>query len=316
MSDDPSSPESNRPSNPSPRLLPLSEVADPSAAGELRLGLAGDGDLRWAAVDVTAILEDARHRFDLSPLAAVAMGQAMAAAALLLRFSTKYPGRLRFEVQGDGPIGKVYADADSNGMVRGMVDQLQIADPGGRLALSPAIGKGLLRVTQESKEKGPWSSQVELVSGEIGQDLTHFLHQSYQVRSAALLGVLPAPEGIAAAGGFLIEALPGADEGRVDRLEQGISGLGGRVSPALRSGGLDALCSSVLEGFDTEELERHKLRYTCSCRREALENRMRGLPPADLSEVADEQGQAELMCAFCNGSFIVSVADLLADGVN
>ncbi|MEO1368262.1 MAG: Hsp33 family molecular chaperone HslO, partial [Acidobacteriota bacterium] len=106
------------------RSLPLlTETPDAGAAGSLRLGIAGRGDLRWAVVDLTGPVEALRARLDLSPTAAVALGRSMAASSLLLRFSTKMAGRLRFEVLGDGPLGRIYAETDSSGHVRGIVGQ-------------------------------------------------------------------------------------------------------------------------------------------------------------------------------------------------
>ncbi len=270
--------------------------------GELRLGVAARGDLRWTAVDVTAPLEEARLALDLSPLAAVAMGRALAAAALLLRFTTKQPGKLVLEVLGDGPLGKVMAEADSDGRLRGLVGQPQLpSSADGSLALAPVVGGGTLRVTQENA-RGRYSSHVELVSGEIGKDLVHFLEQSQQIHSAALLGVLPRPSGIAAAGGVLVEAFPGAPEQTLAALEGNIAGLDG-VSAELDAAGIGGLCAKLLAGFDRDELERHTLRYRCRCDREQLRRQLATLSSEDLGSIADAGGRFTAVCAFCAASY-------------
>lgn len=291
-----------------PRLLkPLYEADDDVAVGGLRLGVAGD--LRWAVADLSAPVEYIRRRLDLAPIPAVALGRALAAAALLLRFSTKHPGRLRLEIAGDGPIGRVMAEVDGSGWMRANVGEQRFGFDDGSLDVGRAVGEGLMRVTQVLPGKDPWVSQVKLVSGEIGKDLVHFLHQSQQVRSAALLGVLPTPDGISAAGGLLVEALPGADGEDVRRLEEQIAGLES-IGELLEEGGADRLAEAVLAPFEPDELERHELRYGCVCRRDELLERVQSLPDDDLAEITADSGTCELQCAFCDGTILFTVDEL------
>lgn len=284
-------------------LKPLAETGDPTAVGSLSLGIAGLGDFRWAAVDVTVPLERMRRRLDLSPLAAVALGRTMSAAALLLRFNNKSPGRVRVEIKGDGPLGSITAEVDSSGRMRGMVGELRFAGFGdGSLDLGRAVGKGLFIVTQESHGIRPYTGKVELQDGEIGSDLVHYLEQSHQIHSAALLGVLPIPEGIGAAGGLLVEALPGADEMRLRQLESNIAGLQG-ISHYLRLGGANALRDAALAGLDREDLESQAIYYGCACTRDELLHRLMTLPSEDLETLVQERGSCEVVCGFCNGSY-------------
>lgn len=294
-------------------LPPLYDLDADVATGSLRLGVAGD--LRWAVVDLSAPVEYVRQRLDLAPIAAVALGRSMAAAALLLRFSSKSPGRLRFDLLGDGPLGRVAVEVDGEGLLRGMVDEQRFGFEDGSLDVGRAVGNGMLRVTQTFPGSDPWVSQVKLVSGEIGQDLVHYLHQSQQVRSAALLGVLPTPEGIAAAGGLLVEALPGASDEQVRRLEKRIAGLAG-VGSLLEQGGAGRLAEELLAPFDPDELERHTLRYGCRCSREMLRDRLLTLPSEDLGEALDDKGTCVLVCAYCDGSIAFGPDDLGLDPAN
>lgn len=268
-------------------------------AGKLQLGLAGRGDLRWAVADVTGPLEAMRRTLDLSPIAAVALGRALSAAVLLLRFTTKEPGRLVLEVLGDGPLGKVIAEADGHGRLRGLVAQPRLPTPaGGGLEIGWAVGRGTLRVTHEAK-RGRYSSQVELVSGELGKDLVHFLHQSQQIRSAALLGVQARSTGIGAAGGLLVEAFPGVAEDTLARLEANVAAAPG-AGEALAEGGLAGLRDSVLAGFDREDLERHPLLFSCRCRRDQLLAQIQGMAGGDLDAMTGEDGRITAVCAFCD----------------
>ncbi|MEM7354057.1 MAG: Hsp33 family molecular chaperone HslO [Acidobacteriota bacterium] len=284
------------------------QAADASR-GALQLGVAGNGDLRWAVADVGGPTEAIRAGRDLSPIAAVALGRALSAAALLLRFTTKEPGQLVLEVMGDGPLGKVMAEVDSLGRLRGLVGDPHLATPeDGSLAVGWAVGQGTLRVTQESS-RGRYSSQVELVTGELGKDLVHFLEQSQQIRSAVLLGVLPRSTGIAAAGGLLVEAFPGVPEETLERLERNITALDG-VSAYLERGGLAELRDAVLDGFDIEELERHPLDYHCRCERDSVVIPMQQLSAEELDSIADAAGRIYAECAFCGTQYAIERQEL------
>lgn len=294
-----------------PQTETVASTPDPTP-GELRLGVAANGDLRWATVELTGPVEDARRRLDLSPIAAVAMGRALSSAALLLRFTTKAPGRLLFEVRGDGPLGKVLAEIDAEGQMRGLVGDAHVATPNdGSMTIGWAVGQGLLKVTQES-ERGRYESQVELVNGEIGGDLVHFLEQSQQIRSAALLGVLPRPHGIAAAGGVLVEAFPGVPDHVLSSLEERIGALQGEISPVLEAQGTDGLLDAMFGDFDRQELERFPLVYHCRCSAEKLRQSLASLSTEDLMSACDDTGHCRAQCAFCGDEYVFDSRDLMS----
>ena len=277
--------------------------------GELRLGVAAAGDLRWAVVDVAGPLDAIRRALDLSPIAAVALGRALAAAALVLRFTTKTPGRLVLEVLGDGALGKIVAEVAADGDLRGLVGGPRVATPeDGSLDIAWAVGKGILRLTRES-ERGRYSSSVELVSGEIGKDLVHFLHQSQQIRSAALLGVRPYPRGIESAGGLLVEAFPGVPDETLTRLEDNIATHEG-VARSLSSNGPGGLLDAIFAGFDRQQLEAHPLRFRCRCRRDRLQAQIQGMETAELDAMTGADGKIIAECAFCASRYAIDRAEL------
>lgn len=277
-----------------------SEQPEILAEGRLRAGFAGGGALRWAAADISEVVETARARLDLSPVAAAALGRSLAASALLLRLAVKTPTRLVLEISGDGPLGRVIAESDDQGSLRGMVGN-RLADvphtAAGKLAVGRAVGRGLLRVIRES-DGASYASQVQLVSGEIGEDLAHYLEQSEQTRSAVLLGVLGRRHGVAAAGGMIVEALPGAPASVVARLEANIGGAGG-VSRLVEEGGARGVLDTLLAGLAPEERETRVLTYRCRCSRQRLERHLAPLPYEELVALADEAGVIEAECAFC-----------------
>lgn len=159
----------------------VDKAAEP--ASRLELGLAGGGYLRWAVADLTDVVQEARDRHDMGPVATAALGRCMAGAALLLRLAAKAPTRLSIEVRGDGPILRVLAEADQEGNLRGLVGHPQVDVPhwsSHKLAVGRAVGNGHLWVRREFARGGGYQSQVELVNGEIGEDLAHYLQQSEQ----------------------------------------------------------------------------------------------------------------------------------------
>ncbi len=273
----------------------------PDHHGTLELGLAAGGGLRWAVADVTGVVEEARGRLDLSPVAAAALGRSLAGAALLLRLAAKTPTRLVLEIKGDGPIGRVLAEADEEGNLRGMVGdpRVAVADrPDGKLGVGSAVGQGLLRVVREHAGGGSYHSQVELVSGEVSEDLAHYLALSEQTRSAVLLGVLGKPFGVAAAGGIIIEVLPGADEETIARLEANIAGIRG-VSHLVEEGGAGQVLSTLFAGLGHELVETLPLRYRCRCSRERLQRHLALLAADDRDHLCDERGEIVADCVFC-----------------
>ncbi len=273
-------------------------------------GLAAHGDLRWVAVDLTTALEEARLRLDLSPIATVALGRALAGAVLVQRIALKTPTRLVLEISGDGPLGRVVAEASASGDMRGLVGNPRQPTPAEGLRLAAAIGSGVLRVTREGPRKA-YTSQVALVSGELGDDLTHYLEQSEQIRSAVLLGVLLRPDGVAAAGGLIVEALPGTEDERITQLETNLRQRDG-VSVYLDRGGISALVDLVLDGFDREPLETVELRYRCGCTREGLQARLLPIARQDLTALLGPDGRCEAECAFCGERYVFDADELLS----
>lgn len=280
--------------------------------GRLELGIAGGTSLRWAAVDLTGAVEEARLRHDLSPIAAAALGRALAGATLLLNLSARSCSRLTITVAGDGPLGRVIAEADRDGNLRGLVGEPHVdlpSGPEGKLAVGSAIGKGSLRVHRELADGSTYESQVELVTGELGLDLAHFLEQSEQTPSAVLVGVLEGPEGVRAAGGMIVEVMPDATGEAVERLERNLAGFGA-FSRALEADGVEGVIEAILVGLDRQVLETSGVRFRCRCARETLLDRLTILSEEDKRELADPEGRIEAECAFCAAHYLYNLSEL------
>lgn len=280
--------------------------------GRLELGLAGNGNLRWAVADIGGMMAEVRDRFDLGPVASAALGRCLSGAALLQRMATKTPSRLMLEVRGDGPILRVLAEADDQGNLRGVVGDrsVQVPDwPNGKLAVGRAVGKGFLRVMRHFGGGATYQSQVELVSGEIGDDVAYYLEQSEQTRSAVLLGVLGRKTGVAAAGGMIVEVLPGAPEEILSRLERNLAEVQG-VSHLLEHGGIDEVLGVVLSGFDREGRETRTLRYRCRCSRERFLRHLVLLSAEDREYLRAGDGSIDAECQFCGASYSFTAEEL------
>ncbi len=277
----------------------------PGGMGRLNVGLAADGSLRWAVVELTAIVEEVRLRRDLGPVAAVALGRALAAAALLQRLSMKRVSRLSLDARGDGELARVFAECDDSGALRGLVGAPHAESgegAGAELRVGPALGKGMLEVRREQADGRSWVSRVELTNGEIGTDVAHFLDQSEQRHAAVLLGVLVRPEGIAAAGGLIVEAMPGTDSSVITEVERRVFALSS-VSRLLEEGGAGALMRAIFNGLEVTEIEHRELRYACSCQREGLRRKLQALSADDREWLTSADGTLDAECSYCGETY-------------
>jgi molecular chaperone Hsp33 len=283
-------------------------------ASYLREGTAANARLRWVGAETTGLVETARSKLDLSPLAAAALGRLLTGTAILHRLTAPQAGQYLLELRGDGPLGSVFAASDLEGRVRGTVTHRRADLPraaAGKLPVGEGVGRGFLRSVREHGQES-FQSQVELVSGEVGDDLAHFLEQSEQTRSAVLLGVLTRAEGIAAAGGLVIEALPDATEADVERLASNLAALGS-VSRPIEEGGFEVLVERALAGLSPMATGDLPLRYACRCSWPKLRQHLAVLSPAERDELRTERGDIEAECVFCGSLYRYSDEDLVAD---
>lgn len=183
--------------------------------------------LRAFAAVTTNLTDEARRRHNCYPVAAAALGRTMT-AALLLATNLKADESITVRISGDGPLGEIIADATARGSVRGYVKNPQIDLPlqEGKLDVGKAVGAGNIFVTRFTGLKRPFTGSAPLVSGEIAEDVTNYLLTSEQTPSSVALGVLVGPDyTVQAAGGFLVQALPGAADEVIDKLEQNLASL-------------------------------------------------------------------------------------------
>ncbi|MCS6867528.1 Hsp33 family molecular chaperone HslO [Thermus sp.] len=280
--------------------------------GRILRGLAGEGHLRVVAADTADVVEEARRRHGLSPTATAALGRAMTGALLLAQLLLKTPKeRLTLRVEGTGPLGGMVVEADALGHVRGYVQNPGAEVPlrqDGKLNVGELVGGGFLRVDRSLPNGEIYTSAVPLVSGEMAEDLAHYLWQSEQIPSAVLLGVRVKGEGeVEVAGGVAVQVMPEAPEAVLRRLEANLGGLGG-ITPLLRERGLEGSLEVLLEGLGFARTDLRALgyplneipvRFRCRCTREKALEALVFFTPEEREEMIVQDGGAEVVCHWC-----------------
>ena len=275
----------------------------------------------YAAV-TTDLVNEAIRRHDCYPVAAAALGRTMT-GALLLAANLKNKEALTVNIRGDGPLKNITADAVPEGFVRGYVADPHVELPlndKGKLDVGGGVGQGLVTVTRFTGLREPMRGSSEIVTGEIAEDLTNYLYVSEQTPSSIGLGVLVDTDLSAkAAGGFIIQPMPDADEETIGRLEENLQKL--RPVTTMIDEGKDAreIILEIMNGFEMEFLTTTDLAFRCQCSKERLEDVLLNLNHDDMeSLIAD--GQAEVCCHFCGEKYHFTREELqhllkLADAV-
>lgn len=271
--------------------------------------------IRVSVAVTRTITQKARTCHNLSPVAAAALGRAMTGAVLLAGDYKNHEG-VSLKFNGDGPLGAVHADCFDSHYVRGYVDHPQLDIPlkaNGKLDVSGAVGQhGQLSVMRFTPEKMTYTSQAELVSGEIAEDLAYYLLTSEQVPSTISLGVLVARDySIAASGGFLVQALPGARDEDLARVEANITCIGPITSYLSGHPDGEELAGIILSGMHYKELYRQPLSWRCTCSRDRIKNVLMSLRPADKEELLNDP-QVEMTCQYCGARYVISHDELVA----
>lgn len=275
---------------------------------EIVRAITGDGLIQAAAVTGRGIVERARNIHTTTPVATAALGRALMGASLMGDALKAEDGSLTLQIKGGGPIGTVLAVSDNHGNVRGYVTEphleLMEIEPG-KLDVGKAVGEtGTLTVIKDLNMKEPYVGSIGMFTGEIADDLAMYFVESEQIPTACALGVLvDTDQSVAAAGGYLIQLLPGASLDMIEKIEAGVRRVGS-VSKALM-GGLDAagLLREVLSDFELEVLDTHPVEYRCYCSRDRVERALISMGREELDAMIKEQGEADLTCQFCDNVY-------------
>lgn len=281
-----------------------------------------DGLVKISAISARATVERAREIHGLSPTASAALGRTLCGASMLGELMKEEDASLTIRVNGGGPVGSVIAVSDSSGNVRGYVTEPKADLPlrkDGKLDVGGLVGTdGMLTVSRDIGLKEPYVGSTELVTGEIAEDLAQYMVESEQIPAAVGLGVLvDTDRTIKAAGGFIVQLMPGAPEELIAKLEDNILCMD-QLTTVLNEDGLDAVPAQVLKGMEYDIVMRVPVEYRCSCSRERVAAALESCGAAELEDMAASGENTEVSCQFCDKVYSFTPAELreIAKGKN
>jgi molecular chaperone Hsp33 len=270
------------------------------------------GQVTALAIDATGVVSELMRRHATIPVVTAALGRLSTGALLFGAMLKEEHHMVTIRIQGDGPAGTLLASANATGGVRGLVsnpqpDVEQVR--AGKLNVSGAVGtSGYLTVTKDLEMGQPYVGTVEIVSGEIGDDLAHYLARSEQIPSAVGIGVFVQADGsVEAAGGYLIQLLPGVAESEAERIERAVRTLP-HPTTMLRAGETPEQILARIFGDDVQVLDRREVRFECHCSAERATRAIRMLGRDAIVEMIDEgadRGAAEVVCEFCTERYLI-----------
>lgn len=275
---------------------------------------AAQAQIRAFAITSRDLVETARNRHDLSPVVTAGLGRLMTGACMMGSMLKGEQDILTLQINGDGPVGGLTVTADAKGNVKGYAQVPQAMMPPnaqGKLDVGGVIGNGYLTVIKDMGMKDPYSSQVALQTGEIGDDLTYYFAASEQVPSCVALGVLMEKNNtVKQAGGFLIQLMPFAQEEIIRKLEERLSGLP-PVTTLLEEGNTpEQILALLLGDMELEITDKMPVQFRCNCTKERVTKVLISLGREELQDMIAEGKEVELHCHFCNTNYVFSVDEL------
>ncbi len=276
-----------------------------------------DGGLMASAIDSTDIVYTAQKLHGLSKTSCAALGRLLTGASLMGAMLKIDGASLTLKVNGGGPLGSLVAVSDSRGNVRGYVDSPEIElplKPNGKIDVGGGVGcNGRLAVIRDMGLGDPYIGQVELISGEIAEDITRYYAQSEQTPTVCALGVLMNRETGEAmlSGGLLIQVLPGADDGIIARLEENVGRLEPVTTMLAKGISLEDMCRKALFGFEMEILDQFQVHYACTCSKQRFSKALLTLGPDEIAALPlNKEGKAETVCQYCGKKYYFSDEEL------
>lgn len=275
---------------------------------------AANAQIRAFAITSRDTVEYARSAHDLSPVVTAALGRLMTGGVMMGSMLKGEDDLLTLKINGAGPVHGLTVTADSKGNVKGYGDHPQAMMPPssvGKLDVGGVIGLGVLTVIKDMGMKEPYSSTIELKTGEIADDLTYYFAASEQVPSSVGLGVLMEKNNtVKQAGGFIIQLMPFTEDEVIDRLEQKLSGLK-PVTTMLEEGNPpEEILKLILGDMGLEITDTMPVQFHCNCSKPLVEKVLISLGKKELQSLIDEEKDVELNCHFCNSNYTFSVEEV------
>lgn len=278
-------------------------------------GMSMDGFVKVAAICSTELVRRGAQIQKTTPNATAAFGRALTAASMMGNMQKVENGSMTLQIRGGGPIGTITVVSDAVGNVRGCVTEPNVPlveKYPGKLDVGATVGTdGTLTVIRDLQMKEPYIGSVQLVSGEIGDDVTAYFVQSEQVPTACALGVLvDRDHSVKVAGGYLIQLLPGAPDEIIDKLETGIQ-RAGAVTPMLESGMTpEDILGQVCGDLGVVFMETVPVSYKCYCTRDRVEQALISLGREELGDIAREGKAFPVECQFCDTVYTFTPEDI------
>ncbi|WP_044795555.1 redox-regulated molecular chaperone HslO [Bacillus cereus] len=276
--------------------------------------LAFDGEVRAYSVRTTNTVSEAQRRHDTWRTASAALGRSLTAGTMMGAM-LKGEQKLTIKVEGNGPIGPILVDAHANGDVRGYVTNPHVDFEGteqGKLRVYQAVGtEGFVTIIKDIGMREPFIGQSPIVSGELGEDFTYYFAVSEQTPSSVGVGVLVnGDDSILAAGGFILQIMPGAQDETISFIEDRLQKIP-PVSTLIEQGlSPEELLYAVLGEDKVKVLETMDVQFNCTCSRERIESVLISLGKTELEQVREEEEETEVHCHFCNERYKFSKEDI------
>ena len=283
---------------------------------EIVRAVTADGFVKLSVITARGMVQRANEIHACTPTTSAALGRALCAASLMGDLLKEDDGTLTIRVNGGGPVGSVIAVSDSGGNARGMVGDPSVdlpLRPDGKLDVGGAVGRdGSFTVSRDIGLREPYVGSTALVSGEIAEDLASYLAESDQIAAACGLGVLvDTDRTIRAAGGFIVQLMPGAPEELITKLEDNIFFMD-QLTTILDEDGVDNVVRQVLKDMEPEIVERHGVEYRCYCSHERVREALRGVGADAISEMIEAGEPVTCSCQFCDAEYVFSLEELKA----
>lgn len=281
----------------------------------LTKAISKDGKFRAYVVNATETIQEAQKRHDTWRNSSAALGRTMIGSVLIATSTLKEDEILTTRIQGDGPVGAIIVDADAKGNTKGYISNPHVslkAREDGHIDVKAAVGtKGTLSVTKDLHLKTPFTGSVPLVSGEIGMDFAYYMAESEQIPSAIGVSVFVNPnETVGAAGGFLVQTLPGATDEDIAKIENNLKVIP-NLSTLLNEGlSNKEVMEKIMNGIDMKYLEDMSVQFKCDCSKERFSKSLATLSTDNLQSMIEENHGAEAICKFCGNKYQFSEADL------
>lgn len=275
---------------------------------------AANAQIRAFAITSRNTVEHARSAHNLSPVVTAALGRLMTGGVMMGSMLKGEKDLLTLQINGAGPVHGMTVTADSQGNVKGYADNPQAMMPPssvGKLDVGGVIGLGVLTVIKDMGLKEPYSSTIELQTGEIGDDLTYYFAASEQIPSSVALGVLMEKDNtVKQAGGFIIQLMPFTEEEVIRKLEQKLAAIP-PVTTMLEAGNTpEQILEIVLGDLGVEFTDTLPVQFHCNCSKERVEKVLVSLGKKELQKLIGEGRDVELNCHFCNTDYVFRVEEL------